>query len=95
MTARDGIFDYLTIAEIVTHRDDWRQALDEVLAVVYSNFIFDNLALFVVEQEASSLTEIVYARAVGRGRSAGADAPWGVDIANRVMERNEIGRAHV
>ena len=90
MTARNGIFDYLTIAEIVTQRGDWRQALDDVLAVVYSIFIFDNLALFVAGQEDSSLTEIVYARAVGRGRSAGADAPWGVDIANMVMERDDI-----
>jgi signal transduction histidine kinase len=37
-----------------------------------------------------SLTEIVYARAVGRGQSAGADAAWGVDIATQVMERNDV-----
>ena len=90
MSTRDGIFDYLAIAEIVTQGGDWKQALDEVLAVVHSIFIFDNLALFVSEQEASSLTEIVYARAVGRGQSAGADVAWGVDIATQVMEQNEI-----
>ena len=90
MSIPEGIFDYLAIAEIVTQRGDWKQALDEVLAVVHSIFIFDNLALFVAEQEASSLTEIVYARAVGRGQSAGADAAWGVDIATQVMERNDI-----
>lgn len=90
MSTRDGIFDYLAIAEIVTQGGDWKQALDEVLAVVHSIFIFDNLALFVAEQEASNLTEIVYARAVGRGQSAGADVAWGVDIATQVMEQNDI-----
>ncbi len=90
MSLREGIFDYLAIAEIVSQRGDWKQALDEVLEVVHSIFIFDNLALFVAEQESSSLTEIVYARSVGRGQSAGADAAWGVDIATQVMDRNEI-----
>jgi signal transduction histidine kinase len=87
---REGIFDYLIIAEIVTQRGDWKQALDEVLAEVHSIFIFDNLALFVAEQEASSLTEIIYARSVGRGQSAGADAAWGAEVATQVMERDEI-----
>ena len=90
MSKREGIFDYLAIAEIVTQRSDWKQALDDVLTAVYSIFIFDNLALYVTEQESSGLTEIVYARAVGRGQSAGADAAWGVDIANQVMEKNDI-----
>jgi len=82
--------DYLAIAEAVTQHADWKQALDSVIAVVRSVFIFDNLALFVAEGEPSSMTEIVYARAVGRGQSAGADAAWGVDIATQVMERDEI-----
>ncbi len=90
MSTRKGIFDYLAIAEIVSQRGDWKQALDEVLKLVHSIFIFDNLALFLAEQEASSLTEIVYARAVGRGQSAGADAAWGAEIATQVMDRNEI-----
>ena len=90
MSNREKIFDHLAIAEIVTQRGDWKQALDEVLAVVYSIFIFDHLALFLSEQESSTLTEIVYARAVGRGRTAGAEVSWGGDIANQVMERKDI-----
>lgn len=64
--------------------------MDEVVAGIHSSFIFDNLALFLAEQEASRLTEIVYARAVGRGQSAGADVAWGADIASQVIEKNEI-----
>lgn len=90
MSTRQGLFDYLSIAEIVTQNGDWKQALDQVIAAVYSIFIFDNLALFVADQSAHSLTDIIYARAVGRGQSAGADAAWGVELANQVMERNDI-----
>jgi len=90
VTTRQGIFDYLAIAEIITQNGDWKQALDQVLAAVYSIFIFDNLALFVSEQEASSLTDIIYARAVGRGQSAGADVAWGAEIATQVIEKNDI-----
>jgi len=90
VSTHESIPDYLAIAEAVTQHGDWKQALDSVIAVVRSVFIFDNLALFVAEGEANDLTEIVYARAVGRGQSAGADAAWGVDIATQVMERDEI-----
>jgi signal transduction histidine kinase len=90
LSTRQGLFDYLSIAEIVTQNGDWKQALDQVIAAVYSIFIFDNLALFVADQSAHSLTDIIYARAVGRGQSAGADAAWGVELANQVMERNDI-----
>ncbi|MEI7848877.1 MAG: histidine kinase dimerization/phospho-acceptor domain-containing protein, partial [Chloroflexota bacterium] len=90
MTTRRGILDYLAIAEIVTQHGDWKQALDEVLALVHSIFIFDNLALFVAENDSVSLTEIIYARAVGRGQLAGADAAWGEDIATQVIKINDI-----
>ena len=90
MPSRHGILDYLAIAEIVNQRGDWKQALDEVLALLHSVFIFDNLALFVAEEESENLTEIVYARAVGRGQTAGADAAWGEDIAARVIKNNNV-----
>jgi signal transduction histidine kinase len=86
----EGSPDFLTIAEAVSQHSDWKEALDSVIAVVRSGFIFDNLALYIADGKHSKLTEIVYARAVGRGQSAGADAAWGVEIANQVMENNEI-----
>ncbi len=90
MSNHESIPDYLAIAEAVTQHGDWKKALDSVIAVVRSVFIFDNLALFLAEGQARDMTEIVYARALGRGQSAGADAAWGVDIATQVMERDEI-----
>jgi len=82
--------DYLAIAEAVNQKSDWKEALDSVMAVVRSVLMFDNLALYLVEDDSANLTEIVYARAVGRGQSAGAEASWGVEIANQVMARNEM-----
>jgi len=90
LPTNENIPDYLAIAEAVTQHADWKQALDSVITIVRSVFIFDNLALFVTEGDERGLTEIVYARAVGRGQSAGADAAWGVDIATQVMEQDEI-----
>jgi signal transduction histidine kinase len=86
----ENVSNYLAIAEAVLQQGDWKEALDSVIAIVRSEFIFDNLALYVVEDSSSNLTEIVYARAVGRGQSAGADAAWGVEVATQVMDRNEI-----
>lgn len=86
----EGIPDYLAIAAAVTQKSDWKEALDSVMAVVRSVFLFDNLALFLAEDDSNNLTEIVYARAVGRGQSAGAEASWGVEIANQAMARNEM-----
>jgi signal transduction histidine kinase len=82
--------DFLVIAEAVSQHGDWKEALDSVIAVVRSGFIFDNLALYIADGKNSELTEIAYARAVGRGQSAGADAAWGVEVANQVMQRNDI-----
>src|SRR5687767_1602910 len=87
---KEGIPDYLAIAVAVTQKSDWREALDSMMAVVRSVFMFDNLALFLLEDGSSNLTEIVYARAVGRGQSAGAEASWGVEVANQAMARNEM-----
>jgi signal transduction histidine kinase len=82
--------DYLAIAVAVTEKSDWKEALDSVMTIVRSVFIFDNLALYLAEDNSSDLTEIVYARAVGRGQSAGAEATWGVEIANQAMSSNKM-----
>ncbi len=90
MTSRDGTFDYLKIAEIVNQKGDWKQALDEILECIFPFFIFDNIALFLHNQTKSDLTDILYARAVGRGKSSGPDLAWGSDIARQVIQNNTI-----
>src|SRR5258706_15859523 len=85
----EGIPDYLAIAVAVTQKSAWKEALDSMMAVVRSVFMFDNLALYVAEDASTDLTEIVYARAIGPGQSAGAEATWGAEVANQVKKRNE------
>lgn len=87
---KEHIPDVLALAEAVTQKGDWKEALDSIIAVVRSVFLFDNLALYLSENVASDVTEIVYARAVGRGQSAGADAAWGVDVASQAKAKNEM-----
>lgn len=87
MMTEEHIPDILALAEAVTQNPDWKQALDSVMAVVRSVFLFDNLALYILENGSSELTEIAYARAVGRGQSAGADAAWGAEIASQVISQ--------
>lgn len=86
----EHIPDILALAESVTQQPDWKQALDSVMAVVRSVFLFDNLALYLLESGSTELTEIAYARAVGRGQSAGADAAWGIEVASQVISRKQM-----
>lgn len=82
-------FDYLAIAEIVTKTNDLKIALDSLIKAMRSGFIFDNLALYRTEPD-SSLSEVIYARAVGRGKKAEADAAWGEKIASQVMAAGKM-----
>jgi len=81
--------DYLAIAEIVTKTKDLKVALDNLIKAMRSGFVFDNLALYRAEAD-SSLDEVIYARAVGRGKKAEADAAWGEKIANQVMSTGKM-----
>jgi signal transduction histidine kinase len=82
--------DYVIIAESVMQNADWKQALDTLTASLRSFFLFDNMALYLVENDQINLIEIVYARAMGRGKSAEADLDWGMEIATAVMREGEI-----
>jgi signal transduction histidine kinase len=84
-----GPFDYLDIAEIVTRTNDLKSTLDNLIKAMRTGFIFDNLALYRAEPD-SSLSEVIYARAVGRGKKAEADAAWGEMIASQVMTNGKM-----
>jgi signal transduction histidine kinase len=82
-------FDYLAIAQTLASHKDWKASLDALIKVVRGSFIFDNMALYITESD-SLLNEVMYARAVGRGQQAEADAAWGEVIANQVLASEEI-----
>lgn len=70
------------------YEKDWKTALDILIQSLRDVLIFDNLAIFLVE-EYGQRSEIAYARAIGREKNAEADANWGEEIASQVIEREE------
>jgi signal transduction histidine kinase len=70
-------------------KDDWKKALNSLFITLRKTFVFDNLAIYLIEM-AGALPEPVYARGVGRGRSKEAEASWGEEIANQVVATDKI-----
>lgn len=77
------------ISEITTRADDWKKALDEMVQLVRSILIFDNLAVYLQDPQKNHL-DVMYARALGRGKKAEADSAWGEIIATQVVEESHI-----
>ncbi len=75
--------DLYNISQIVTEASEWKTALDQIVRLVRNILIYDNLAVYLALPEHEGL-DVMYARAVGRGRSAEADSAWGEELANRV-----------
>jgi signal transduction histidine kinase len=79
-----GTLEFLTTLEEAIAGEDWKKSLDALFAALRKGFVFDNLSLHLAEKQ-GGLPEVIYARAVGRGRSAEADASWGEEIASQVI----------
>lgn len=69
--------------------EDWRDALDFLIKSLRKVLIFDNLAIFIIDNSGEA-SEVAYARAVGREKNAEANANWGEEITNRVIETGEV-----
>ncbi|MGD8405186.1 MAG: GAF domain-containing sensor histidine kinase [Anaerolineales bacterium] len=69
--------------------DDWKVALDKLLVALRAEFVFDNVAIYMVDPATQTL-EIAHARAVGRGKAAEADAAWGEELANQVLTKEHV-----
>jgi len=83
------------ISQIVIRASDWKTALDEILPIAREMVIFDNLVVYMATSQPGlfgmeNLQEVAYARAVGRGRSAGDDVSWGENAANHVASTKQI-----
>ena len=77
------------ISRIVTQTHDWNAALDRIVPLIRSLIIFDNLAVYLADPIDQTL-DVMYARAVGRGRSAEADIAWGEDLATQIMDAPKV-----
>lgn len=73
------------ISQIVAQTSEWKPALNEIASLVRTIFIFDNLVVYLADPARHDL-DVMYARAMGRGRSAEADIAWGEIIATQIMD---------
>ena len=68
---------------------DWKSALDTLFLSLRPSFVFDNVVVYLSERQSRGF-DVVYARALGRGKTAEADAAWGESIANDVVSSGKI-----
>lgn len=76
------------ISRAVSTAVDMDDALDEIIRLTRPVFIFDNIVLY-LRREADAL-EPAYARAIGRGRSQGADLTWGETTALDALQGEQV-----
>jgi signal transduction histidine kinase len=74
------------LAEVVTRPGDARRNIEIFFTKLREQFVFDNVAVY-LQDEASNTLEIAYARAIGRAKSAEADAAWGENFAGQVFAK--------
>ena len=70
----------------VQRQPDWKAALDTLFVSLRDSFIFDNVAIYLEDPRTKGL-DVAYARAVGRGKTAEADAVWGESLANEAIKK--------
>ncbi len=77
-----------SLLQTVSSQQDWKSALDTLLASLRGEFVYDNVAVYLFDPHSQSL-DVGYARAVGRGKDAEADISWGEGIAGKVIARQQ------
>ncbi len=77
------------LMSIAVEAGDTRKAAEKFLATLRQQFVFDNVAVYLQDEETGTL-EIGYARAVGRAKNAEADANWGETFASQVLANKKL-----
>lgn len=77
------------IFQEVQNQTDWKAALDTLFVSLRGAFVFDNVAIYLIDPKTNG-AEVVYARAVGRGKTAEADAVWGEHIAHEILASGQM-----
>ena len=75
--------------QIAAYLDTSRNALEKFMVALRKEFVFDNVAVYLQDEETQNL-EIAFARAIGRSRDAEADAAWGEDFAGQVVKKGQL-----
>jgi signal transduction histidine kinase len=80
---------FYSILQAVSLKADWKSALDTLLASLREEFVYDNVAVYLLDPVGKSF-DVGYARAVGRGKKSEADVSWGEGIAGKVITKKEV-----
>ncbi|MBN8582232.1 MAG: HAMP domain-containing histidine kinase [Anaerolineae bacterium] len=84
-----------TLAELdrifqeVQSKQDWKSALDALFLSMRDSFVFDNVAVYLTDRLTRGF-DVIYARALGRGKTAEADAAWGEGVASDVVSKEQM-----
>lgn len=79
----------LYISQLAAHGENWKDQLDQIVQFTRPFFIFDNIVIYFTEIETNH-TDVMYARATGRGKTKGEDISWGDSVGNRVIAEKRI-----
>jgi len=77
------------LMQIAVQTGDSRDAIEKFLATLREQFVFDNVAAY-LQDDVTQTFEVVYARAIGRAKTAEADAAWGEIFAGQVLAKGTL-----
>jgi two-component system sensor histidine kinase KdpD len=77
------------LMQIAARSGDSRLTLEKFIIALRKEFVFDNVVVY-LQDELTQLLEIAYARAIGRSKTAEADAAWGEDFAGQVVRKDQL-----
>lgn len=83
------IYEALSSISASITNSDWKKGLDTTVRKLRDILVFDNLVIYVAEN-GENPPEVMYARSLGRGRQAEADAAWGENVTNQVLSTGKI-----
>ena len=77
------------LMQIATHGETSRSVIEKFMVTLRKEFVFDNVAVY-LQDEATGILEVAYARAIGRSKDAEADAAWGDEFAGQVVKKGKL-----
>jgi len=83
-------FSYVRgLIQIALESGDMRTNVEKLFVELRQHFVFDNVAAYLQDEKTQAL-EIEFARAVGRAKSAEADAAWGDTFAGQILAKKAV-----
>jgi signal transduction histidine kinase len=77
------------LMQIASQAGNTRGTLEHFMTVLRKEFVFDNVAVYFPDETGGAL-DVIYARAIGRAKTAEADAAWGETFASQVVKKGSV-----